>query len=244
MKKHIPNTITLINLFCGCLSVVFAFENNLIFASLFIGIAAVFDFFDGFMARILHAGSPIGKQLDSLADVVSFGLAPGVIIYQLLLMNINLPQWKLEGIYLIPLVAFLIPMFSALRLAKFNIDERQLEVFYGLPTPANALLIASIPLILNQSTFVFGLDYSFIKIILSNSFFLISLSLLLSWLLVAEIPLFSLKFKNFKWEKNKYRFFLIIISVILFVLVQFAAIPLIIFTYILLSLSSSNVSVT
>ncbi|OZA56958.1 MAG: CDP-diacylglycerol--serine O-phosphatidyltransferase, partial [Sphingobacteriales bacterium 39-40-5] len=142
MKKHIPNSVTCLNLFSGCLGIVFAFQGNLIWASYAIVIAAVFDFFDGMLARLLKAYSDIGKELDSLADMVSFGVLPSVIIYQLFALS---PQIDFGADWL-SFSAFIIAVFSALRLAKFNIDTRQSENFIGLPTPANALLIASFPL--------------------------------------------------------------------------------------------------
>ena len=230
MKKHIPNFITLLNLFSGCIAIAAAFEGNLILASWLVGLAAIFDFLDGMAARLLHVKSAIGKELDSLADMVSFGLLPGVIVFQLLNLN---PA--LQSIY-IPYIAFLIPIFSALRLAKFNTDTRQEEMFYGLPTPANAILIASFPLILDQNMFVFGLDFGFINSILINQWFLVSLSVLLSWLLVAEIPLMSLKFKSLSWVDNRGRYILLLLSLILLIIFQFAGIPIIISLYILISL--------
>ncbi|HQS50964.1 MAG TPA: CDP-diacylglycerol--serine O-phosphatidyltransferase, partial [Daejeonella sp.] len=147
MKKHIPNSVTCLNLFSGCLGIVFAFQGNLIWASYAIVIAAVFDFFDGMLARLLKAYSDIGKELDSLADMVSFGVLPSVIIYQLFALS---PQIDFGADWL-SFSAFIIAVFSALRLAKFNIDTRQSENFIGLPTPANALLIASFPLIIADS---------------------------------------------------------------------------------------------
>src|ERR1700740_2323055 len=144
MKKHLPNAITCANLFSGCIGIVFCFKENLIYAAYAIFLAAIFDFFDGLASRVLQSFSGIGKDLDSLADMVSFGVLPSVIIYELFLQA---PQIEHVSTYL-NYIAFLIPVFSALRLAKFNIDERQTEIFIGLPTPANAILIASLPLIL------------------------------------------------------------------------------------------------
>lgn len=231
MKKHIPNFITVLNLLCGCIAITAAFQGNLVLASWLVGVAAIFDFLDGMAARLLNVKSDIGKELDSLADMVSFGLLPGVIVFQLLSNNPTIPHSY------IPYVAFLIPIFSALRLAKFNTDTRQEEMFYGLPTPATAILIASLPLILSQDTVFFGIEFGFMQQILSNWYFLVSLTLLLSWMLVSEIPLMSLKFKSFEWETNKIRYFLLLLSFITLLLFQFAGIPLIIFLYILLSIS-------
>ncbi len=231
MKKHIPNFITILNLLSGCIAITVAFKGNLILASWLVGLAAIFDFLDGMAARLLNVKSAIGKELDSLADMVSFGLLPGVIVFQLLSLNTNINS------PLIPYIAFLVPAFSALRLAKFNTDTRQDEMFYGLPTPANAILIASFPLIINQNMGIFGMDLSFIHSILVNSYFLVLTTLLLSWLLVAEIPLMSLKFKSITWAENKARFVLLILSAIMLVVFQFAGIPIIIFLYIIISLS-------
>lgn len=235
MKKHIPNFITLLNLLSGCIAIVLSFDGNLILASYLIGLAAFFDFFDGMAARLLNSKSSIGKELDSLADVVSFGVVPGVIIYSLLKHNFDTPSIDFYSYNLIPFIGFMIPLFSALRLAKFNIDERQTESFIGLPTPANAILIASIPLILDQTHSLSGIDLQPISGIISNSYFLIAITLLLSYLLIAELPLMSLKFSSFNWSENKWRFLLLGISFILIILFSFAAIPFIMLLYILIS---------
>lgn len=223
MKRHIPNTITCLNLFSGCLGIVFAFNGNLNYASYAILIAAVFDFLDGMFARLLKAYSDIGKELDSLADMVSFGVLPSVIIYQLFLLSS-----KHESITWLPYSAFLIAVFSGLRLAKFNIDTRQAEHFIGLPTPANAMLIGSLPLILSQGS-------SFMSTLIVSNYFLLILSIVMSLLLVAELPLISLKFKNLNIKDNLLRYVLVTSSVILFVSMQFAAVPLIIGLYVILS---------
>ncbi|MGV3509664.1 MAG: CDP-diacylglycerol--serine O-phosphatidyltransferase [Sphingobacteriaceae bacterium] len=225
MKKHIPNAITCLNLLSGCIGLVMAFNDNLIFASYAIVIAAILDFFDGFVARLLKAYSEIGKELDSLADVVSFGVLPSVIVYQLFL---EAPQLGMLSNY-INYSAFLIAIFSALRLAKFNIDTRQEENFLGLPTPANALLIASLPFI------VLG-DNLFLRDYILNAFFLFIFSLGMGILLVLEIPLMSLKFKSLNFSKNLYRYILIILAIILILIFKFAAVPIVIFLYILLSI--------
>ena len=225
MKKHIPNSITCLNLFSGCLGIVFAFQGNLIWASYAIVIAAVFDFFDGMLARLLKAYSDIGKELDSLADMVSFGVLPSVIIYQLFALS---PQTDF-GAEWISFSAFIIAVFSALRLAKFNIDTRQSENFIGLPTPANALLIASFPLIIAESSTYFA------EFIL-NHWFLAIFSFIMSMLLVAEVPLISLKFKSLKFQENLLRYILIISSVLLLLFLKFEAVPVIILIYFLISL--------
>ena len=235
IKNHIPNFITLLNLLSGCIAIVFIFEDQLVVASYLIGLAAIFDFLDGFLARLLNAKSSIGKDLDSLADVISFGLVPGLILFKLI--NYSFENIMNSGItILIPYIAFLIPMFSALRLAKFNNDERQQIVFIGLPTPANALLIASFPLILIQKSTLVGIDISSVHSLFYNTVFLIALTILLSYLLIAKIPLLSLKFKTYNWNENKIRYIFLGISCIFLILLFYSAIPGIILLYILLSL--------
>ncbi|MBK7031116.1 MAG: CDP-alcohol phosphatidyltransferase family protein [Bacteroidales bacterium] len=235
IKKHIPNTITCLNLFSGCIGITFAFADNLSTGAIFIGIAAIFDFLDGFMARILHVKSEIGKQLDSLADILSFGLLPGVIIFMLMDSSSNLPFNSIESsLNPFPYLAFLIPVFSALRLAKFNIDTRQTDSFLGLPTPASALLLGSFPLILDQAETITQL--TFISGILSNYYFLLIIILVICYLLVSEIPLFALKFKNLEWGNNKPQYLLIAISIISIVIAGFIAVPIIIVAYLILSL--------
>jgi len=236
LKDHIPNFITLLNLLSGCIAIVFAFENQLVYASYFVGLAALFDFFDGFVARLLNVKSEIGKQLDSLADVISFGLVPGVILFQLIRYSINNAGIVFYSEDIIAYFAFLVPMFSALRLAKFNIDERQSDQFIGLPTPANAILVASFPLIIIQQTTLIGIGPDFFSVFLKNTYFLVAITILLSYLLVAEIPLLSLKFKSFNWDENKVRYFFLGVSLIVMILFYFLAIPIIIVIYILLSL--------
>jgi len=234
MKKHIPNFITSLNLLSGCVGIGLAFGGDLINASYFIGIAAIFDFLDGIAARLLNARSEFGKQLDSLADLISFGVLPGIILF-CLLSNVFANE---EGFVMyLPFLAFLIPLFSALRLAKFNIDDRQTENFIGLPTPANALFITSIPLIIIHQTE----KDSFIANFFSNPGLIIVLIFLLSFLLVAPIPLFSLKFKDLSWSKNYIRYIFIFISLILFIVLFFPAIPIIIFLYILLSIINNSI---
>lgn len=221
IRKHIPNAITCMNLFSGCIAIVYAFQEAYLTAALFIALAAVFDFFDGFAARLLKAYSAMGKELDSLADVVSFGVAPGVMAYSFITsqsMATGNPIW-------FAWFAFLIPVFSALRLAKFNLDERQSSSFLGLPTPANALFWA----FGIGSSFNFFLTYSFDPIILVIGI------LLFSALLVLEIPMFSLKFKNFKWMGNRLRYYFLMGCIVLLVLLNINGISACIVWYILLS---------
>jgi CDP-diacylglycerol---serine O-phosphatidyltransferase len=214
LGRYIPNFITCLNLFSGCVAVYFAFKGNYQNAFIAILVAATFDFFDGFAARMLKAYSPMGKELDSLADMVSFGMAPGAIVFSILTdSGIN---------HFLPLLAFLIPVFSGLRLAKFNIDERQTSSFIGLPVPANAILWA-------------GLAFSYSDLLITNLWVLIITVLLFSYLLVAEIPMFSLKFKNLKWKSNKIQFVFLIVSLIILIFFQLNAFAPIIGWYIILS---------
>ena len=264
IKKHIPNVITCGNLFCGCLAIVAAFKGNLVMTAYLVGIAAVLDFFDGFVARLLKVGGEMGKQLDSLADMVTFGVVPGVVMFQLMSASTKLNGKSTIllandiGSYWL-LLSFLITIFSAIRLAKFNIDTRQTDSFIGVPTPANSILICSFPLIMCQVlpnmtspefenaaewSAHFGSWNTIFSYTLQNPYFLIGLTLLMSYLLVAELPLFALKFKNFGWPDNKIRYSFLIISVILLILFQFIAIPFIIFLYIVLSVINNMMNKT
>ncbi|MBX2957532.1 MAG: CDP-diacylglycerol--serine O-phosphatidyltransferase [Cyclobacteriaceae bacterium] len=222
MIRHLPNFLTCCNLLCGCIGIVFALENRPIPAAYFVWVACVFDFFDGFTARSLKVKSPIGKELDSLADVVSFGVLPAIVVYKL---------WNADAEDYLPFLSFSIAIFSALRLAIFNIDDTQKDSFRGLPTPANALLLTALPL---QDSFV--LEW------LINPWILTTIIMLSSWLLVSPIELFALKFKNFTWQENKIRFTFLIISVLVLAIWQAPAIPLVIILYIALSLGVQALS--
>ena len=236
IKKHIPNTITCLNLLFGCFSIVYALKGNLIFASYFVGVAAIFDFLDGLAARILKTYSAIGKELDSLADVVSFGVAPGIIVFQLLKFSNDLPVLIIVGkTNIIPFIAFLIPILSAVRLAKFNLDTRQTESFIGLPVPANALFFASFPLIIRQFQEMCSCMHIYVDFF-TNAYLYIGLTVVFSLLLVSHIPLFSLKIKNFRLKDNAYQYILLICSLALFIIFKFTAIPIIIILYIVLSI--------
>ncbi|MFD1256515.1 CDP-alcohol phosphatidyltransferase family protein [Mucilaginibacter terrae] len=226
VKKHVPNAITCANLFSGCVGIVFvAFQDNLEYAAYCIFLAAIFDFFDGLASRVLQAYSLIGKDLDSLADVVSFGVLPAFIMYRLFLQA---PQIENVSIVL-NFIAFLIPVFSALRLAKFNNDERQTDSFIGLPTPANAILIGSFPLIIKE-------QYGFFNAFVLNPFFLAFFVAIMCMLLVVELPLMSFKFKNRDVHRNFYRYLLLLFSAILILFFKFAAVPAIVIMYIALSI--------
>ncbi|MDL2211007.1 CDP-diacylglycerol--serine O-phosphatidyltransferase [Bacteroides sp. OttesenSCG-928-M17] len=195
VSRYIPNTVTCFNLFSGCIACVMAFEGKYQLAFLFIIISAIFDFMDGLLARLLNAYSPMGKELDSLADDISFGAAPSFIVFSLF-KEVNYPDF-LSGVSdYVPYIAFIIAIFSALRLAKFNIDERQTSSFIGLPTPANTLFWSS--LVVGAHPFLTSDSF--------NAVYLILLVLLFSYLLVAELPMFALKFKSLKWKGNEIRF--------------------------------------
>lgn len=224
MKKHIPNFITSLNLFSGCIAAVYAFNGQLETAAYFVLIAALFDFMDGLAARALKAYSEIGKQLDSLADMVSFGFIPGIFIYKMLSNTLSangLPEY-------LAYIGFIITIFSALRLAKFNLDTRQTENFIGLATPANTMFFIGVP-------FIQALPFEALTLF-NNPIILIILTLGFSFLLISEIPLFSLKFKALSLNPNIHRYLLLLISLILIIFFKFAAIPMIIVIYIILSI--------
>lgn len=242
IKKHIPNLITLANLLCGTIATIFAVEGNLIMAAVFVAGGIFFDFFDGLAARSLKVSSEIGLQLDSLADVVTSGVVPGIVMYQLL--ENALPGkaavvktgwevssgWWAWDFNTLALIGLLITLASAYRLAKFNVDERQTDSFIGVPTPANALLILSFPLILTYQ------PNSFITGLILNEWFLIGLTLLSCYLLNAEVRLFALKFSNLSITDNKLRYFFLLLCLVFVLVFQFVAIPLIILSYVILSL--------
>jgi len=225
MKKHIPNMITCLNLISGCVACVMAFNNDYFRAFVLIILAAIFDFLDGFAARALKAYSNIGKELDSLADVISFGVAPGMIIYRFL-HNSFLHQHPDSSWIYVSYLAFLIPAFSALRLAKFNIDDRQTNAFIGLPTPADALFWGSSILLLSE----------YDKYLLYIIPCIIAGIFLFSALMVSEIPMFSLKFKNYGWKGNETRYILMLTALLLFVFFNLSGISMTIVIYILMSL--------
>ena len=227
IKRNLPNALTCGNLLCGCVGVVEAFHSNLLLSCVLIGIALVFDFFDGFLARLLKVSSPIGRDLDSLADMVTFGLLPSVIVYQLLMQSIP----DLFGIWK-AYPAFIITIFSAIRLAKFNNDPRQSDSFIGVPTPANAMFIASLPLIVHTQS-------EYWKNIIINTNNLLIMSVVMSLLLIAEIPLLALKFKSFGWKGNEIRYSFIILTVLLLFIFKILAVPAILVLYLAVSLISN-----
>lgn len=240
IKKHIPNTITLLNLLAGLLALIHAFNGNYNEAFSLVCLGIFFDYWDGFFARIWKVQSPIGLQLDSLADMVTSGVVPGLVMYKMLAdIQENQSQYNLtEDTYymgVVPYLGFLITLASCYRLAKFNIDTRQTDLFIGLPTPANALLIMSIPMIQFHSEFEWLVDF------LSNPYVLVGVTVLSSYLLNAEIPLFSLKVKSFSWDKYKMQVVFMILSLILIVLLEFIAIPIIILLYVILSVVNNTI---
>lgn len=224
IKRHIPNAITCCNLFSGCVACVMAFKGAFDLAMLFIVIGATFDFFDGMVARLLHVSSPLGVQMDSLADDVTFGLAPATIVF-CYMNGICYPQWLGAFSGVMPYAAFLIAVFSACRLAKFNVDKRQTNTFIGLPTPANALFWSS--LVTGAGDWISGMSAGWLL--------MLGLILLFSFFLVSEIPMFSLKFKNLSWESNRIRYIFLLVSLPMFALGYLAPVAIIAW-YLILSI--------
>ena len=237
MKKYIPNALTLLNIFCGCIAVIYAVNGQFVNAALFVFLGIFFDFFDGFAARKLKVQSELGLQLDSLADVVTSGVVPGVTMYKLLEMASL--DWEVSetsgdfNLSLIPLLGLCITLASAYRLAKFNIDTEQQDYFKGLPTPANALLILSLPLILEFH------NSNIINAFILNTWFLLGLTALSCYLLNSRVKLFALKFKSYGFKANATRYIFLILCVILLIILNFMAIPIIILLYIGMSLVDS-----
>lgn len=225
MKKHIPNTITCCNLISGCIATYWAFCGIYDIALLFIVIGAVFDFFDGMTARLLHVSSPIGKELDSLADDITFGLAPSAMVFSYLKMLVDTLPWH----YIIYL-AFVMAAFSALRLAKFNLDERQSLGFIGLPTPANALFWGA--LIVGAGDTISSLPYAAWLILLGT--------FVSCYLLVSEIPMFALKFKTWGWQGNEIKYVFLLTCIPILLLLGISGLAVIIAWYVLLSVICKN----
>lgn len=242
MKKWIPNIITLFNLLMGCVGALYAFNEDLLTAGFFVGLGIFFDFFDGMAARLLKVSSDLGTQLDSLADMVTSGLVPGIAMYVLIYNAVGLDvyddqlrfvsdldkQWIWS--HALPFFGFLITLGSCYRLAKFNIDTRQTDSFIGLPTPANAILILSIGVIIQGGEAGAWIEY------VNNPYFLIALTVLSCYLLNAELPLFALKFKNFGFKGNEIRWVFIALCIALLIALKIYAVPLIILIYVLMSL--------
>lgn len=250
--KQVPNLFTLLNLLFGCLAIVFILQNGIVItadtngsqlldipekiwmASLFIGLAGIVDFLDGFVARLFKATSEMGKQLDSLADVVSFGVAPGMILYQFLRLSVAQQEDGLDAsiIWLVP--AFVIPCAAAWRLAKFNIDTEQEYGFKGVPTPAVGLLIASLPLI------YWNVQEEWLTNILLNKWILYVIIAVLTFLMVSNIPILSFKFKDFSIKNNLPKYLLIALGIIAIIILKWLAVPVIFIAYVLVSLLFKN----
>lgn len=228
IKKHIPNAITCCNLFSGCVACSMAYSGNFKLAMLFIVIGAVFDFFDGMVARLLHVSSPLGVQMDSLADDITFGLAPATIVFVYMKDVLYYPSYLGVLSQWLPYAAFLIAVFSACRLAKFNIDKRQTTTFIGLPTPANALFWSS--LITGGAEWIYNLN--------AGWFFLLALIVVFSLFLISEIPMFSMKFKSLEWKSNKTRYIFLLVSLPMFALGYLAPVAIISW-YLILSIAQS-----
>ncbi len=251
--KQIPNLFTLLNLFFGCCAIVFILQNGIVvsyaaegeqyidipekiwMASLFMGLAAIVDFLDGFVARLFKATSAMGKELDSLADVVSFGVAPGMIMYQFLRLSFVKEQNALDVSMVWLLPAFVLTCSAAYRLAKFNIDGSQLFGFKGVPTPAIGLLVASFPLI-----YWYSQNGSFITMILLNRWSLYGIILALSYLMVSNLPIMGLKFKDYTLKNNIPKIILFLIAIVAALLLKWIAVPVVFIAYIILSLALKN----
>lgn len=223
IKKYIPNFLTLLNLFCGCIAIVFISDSKFDMAFYFVFLGIFFDFFDGFFARKFAVSGPLGVQLDSLADMVTSGVAPGFVMFKMLTPN------DYDSCIYLPFLGFIITLGACYRLANFNIDTRQSDSFIGLPTPANTLFIMSLPLVILESHFLN------LSEILSFKWVLLIIILLSTYVMNAEIPLFSLKIKDFSFQKYKLQIGFLLASIIMIVTLQYLAIPLIIITYVLLS---------
>lgn len=239
IKKHIPNFLTLLNLFCGCIAIVFISKSEFDRAFYFVCLGIFFDFFDGFFARKFGVAGPLGVQLDSLADMVTSGVVPGYMMY-VLLYNVQLTSernfqdlYAVNPTYLLPFIGFVITLGACYRLANFNIDTRQSDSFIGLPTPANALFVMSLPLIIK------GFPFSNIDTFLFNKWVLLTITFLSAYVMNAEIPLFSLKIKNFSFTKYKLQVSFLIASVLMLIFLQVTAVPLIILLYVLLSVANT-----
>ena len=239
MKQHIPNFITLLNLFCGCIAIFFTINGAFEEAAVFFFLGVVFDFLDGFVARILKVQSELGVQLDSLADMVTSGVLPGVVMFKLLNMALDTDwsagsSWNTISFEPLALIGFIITLASGYRLAKFNIDENQVSSFIGLPTPANALVIVSLPLILMYQ------NNPVLESIILNVWFLVGLTLLSAYLLNSKIALFALKFKTWSFADNAIRYIFLIISLVLLATLKYLAVPAIILLYVGFSLFDTS----
>tara|TARA_R110002073_G_scaffold128999_1_gene274997 strand:+ start:50583 stop:51314 length:732 start_codon:yes stop_codon:yes gene_type:complete len=230
IKKHIPNLFTLGNLLCGTLATIAAVNGIYSAVWVLVVVGIFFDFLDGFLARILNVQGELGKQLDSLADMVTSGVVPGILMYKFYEEVIYLNDDPSDVVILLAFLSFILTLSAGYRLAKFNIDSRQSDSFIGLPTPAMSLFVVSLPLIHIHT------DIEFVKEIVSNHSFLTVVTLVLCYLMNAELPLFSLKFKSFGIKENAIKYLLIVVSGTLLITVQYVAVPIIIILYIILSI--------
>lgn len=241
-SRYLPDLLTLGNLFSGFLGIVSVIFRDLAFAGTMVFIAALFDLLDGWTARVMGQSSPLGKQLDSLADLVSFGVLPGLIVHILLIKTHQ--NWiyalYLGDIPLFSLLPFIIPAAGAIRLARYNLREKETVNFRGLPIPAAGILLASLPLILESDLLIFQYQTIYLSPWVLNSFVLTALVVVVSWLMITRIPVFALKFDNYSWNKNRLKYTFLAFSLLLFVLISFAAIPVIIFIYLMLSITFKN----
>jgi CDP-diacylglycerol--serine O-phosphatidyltransferase len=236
LKKHIPNLFTLGNLFCGTLATMAAVERYYEAAALLVIIGIVFDFFDGFLARILKVQGELGKQLDSLADMVTSGVVPGILMFRFYEDTIQHGDTELSSMGIsMAFSAFILTLAAGYRLAKFNIDTRQSESFIGLPTPAMSLFVISLPIIYEYTTIEFAKNLVF------NNYFLVSVSLILSFLMNANLPLFSLKFKSFGFKENIVKYIFLLASLVMIATLQYLSVPLIIILYVVLSIVNNMI---
>ena len=234
IKKHIPNIITLLNLFCGCIALVFVSKDQFEMAFYFVCLGIFLDFFDGFFARLFKVSGPLGLQLDSLADMVTSGVVPGFVMFKMMQSS---SVYMNEGyLQLFPYLGFIITLGSCFRLAKFNIDTRQTDSFIGLPTPANALFILSLPLVLEHYS---GESLTVLEI-LTEKWVLLLISLFSAYILNAEIPLFSLKIKKFNFKDNALQIIFLISAILFLFFLDYLAIPLVIIFYVFLSVINNK----
>jgi CDP-diacylglycerol--serine O-phosphatidyltransferase len=237
IKAQIPNLFTMLNLFSGCVALVMVADDKFELAFYFVCLGIFFDFFDGFFARKFGVAGPLGVQLDSLADMVTSGVVPGYVMYQLLMNKRNLYIVDLEWYYtVLPFLGFFITLGACYRLAKFNIDKRQSDSFIGLPTPANALFITSLPLVADYFHSEVDIEFSY------NLYVLLVITIISTYIMNAEVPLFSLKIKNFSFSKYKLQIFFLAVSVLMLIFLKILAVPLIIVLYVLLSVFNNITS--
>lgn len=240
MKKHIPNLLTLGNLLCGTIATIFAIKGDFVTTAILVAFGIGFDFLDGFAARLLKVQGELGKQLDSLADMVTSGVVPGVVMLQLLTNVLTIDSIGYFGSDIntgaqsyLPYFGLLLTLGACYRLANFNIDTRQSDSFIGVPTPAMALFVISLPLITEFSQQTFFID------LIQNQYFLLAITVLFTFLMNAELPLFALKFKTFGFKDNALKYVFLLVAILMLVFLKFVAIPLIILVYVLLSLISN-----